>query len=138
MLPLRQLFYISRVRPGLRDADVAEILAESRRRNHSRDITGALTMTPRHFGQFIEGRPTDLDPLLAALRRDPRHVDLKVLMDRVSKTRAFPNWSMGFIYKLALAEELERLFEAADPPGADDIALILRLGPDSLMGALTG
>ncbi len=134
---LRQVFYVSRVRPGLRDADIADILSESRRRNRTRDITGALTVTDRHFGQFIEGHTVDLEPLLVSLARDPRHLELKVLVDRPSGKRFFSRWSMGFTYRLELGEHLERLFRSDTPADPADLAMIFRLGPDSLMGALT-
>jgi len=134
---MRQVFYVSRVRPGLRDADIAAILSESRMRNRRFDITGALTVTGDYFGQFIEGRTADLEPLLASLARDERHVDLKVLLDRLVGQRAFPRWSMGFVYRLELSEHLERLFHSSTPADAADLAMIFRLGPDSLMGALS-
>ena len=133
---LRQIFYISRVPPGLRDADIAAILSESRMRNRKRDITGALTVTGEYFGQFIEGRPADVEPLMASLARDTRHVDLKVMVDRLSSKRAFPRWSMGFVYRVALSDHLEQLYLSDTPAQASDLAMIFRLGPDSVMGAL--
>ena len=134
---VRQVFYISRVRAGLRDADIAAILSESRMRNRQRDITGSLTVTGDYFGQFIEGRSADLEPLLVSLARDTRHADFKVLLDRITGERAFPRWSMGFVYRAELSEHLARLFCSETPADAADLAMILRLGPDSLMGGLT-
>ena len=92
---IEQLVYISRAAsPDGCEADVLDILAQSRRHNPANNITGALAVTSTHFVQILEGTPGSLDVLLLKLLLDDRHVDIEVL-DRAPVTeRAFGQWAM--------------------------------------------
>ncbi len=47
------------------------------------------------FVQVIEGYPDELDDLFERLLRDPRHKDVRVILDTTVDSRLFSNWAMG-------------------------------------------
>lgn len=75
---------------GLRDIAVVSA------RNNARDqLTGVLLHTPDSFLQVLEGEERMLLETLGRIDRDPRHQELKILLDQVITERRFPEWSMG-------------------------------------------
>ena len=48
-----------------------------------------------YFLQVLEGEPDSIDNLLARLRRDARHEDLKIIHDSSVVSLLFSNWAMG-------------------------------------------
>lgn len=132
----RQIFYVSRAAANLSDGEVQQILAVSKRNNWRCDITGCLLFSGKHFAQTLEGRPGDLDPLLARLNADPRHHEVKVLLDRTVAHRLYANWSMGYLFRMDLVDELEALLRGK-PFTSDDAALLMQSAvPDSVVGSL--
>src|SRR5689334_24471407 len=103
---LRQLFYVSRMADGVGHRDVRAILERSRRTNRMLDVTGCLTCTGRYFAQVIEGRGDAVVELLAKIAADPRHVDMRQVLDRPVATRQYPLWSMAYLYDDALDDLL--------------------------------
>lgn len=93
---LKYLVYTSVATPGLNDDDLDAILAVARRHNASADITGLLLLRGGMFVQFLEGTAEDIDQLLASIRRDERHTDVKVIIEEPVDRRRFPDWRMGF------------------------------------------
>lgn len=93
---LKHLVYTSVAAPDLNDDDVDAILAVARRHNASADITGLLLLRGGMFVQFLEGTAEDIDQLLASIRRDERHTDVKVIIEEPVDRRRFPDWRMGF------------------------------------------
>ena len=93
---LKYLVYTSVAAPGLNDDDLDAILAVARRHNASADITGLLLLRGGMFVQFLEGTAEDIDQLLASIRRDERHTDVKVIIEEPVDRRRFPDWRMGF------------------------------------------
>lgn len=133
---LRQLFYVSRAADALSDAEVRNILRVSQRNNRHRDLTGCLMYSGRHFAQILEGETVAVSELVARIVDDPRHTGCVVLVDRETRIRMHPDWSMGFLYKLDLADRLETLLGAE--PLSNDQALDVMAGmkADSVMGSL--
>ena len=74
--------------------NLAEILGASARNNRRDEITGVLAYAEGTFIQAIEGQPQAVDALMARLRSDSRHTDLRVLGEEVGVKRAFPVWVM--------------------------------------------
>lgn len=93
---LKYLVYTSVAAPGLNDDDLDAILAVARRHNASAGITGLLLLRGGMFVQFLEGTAEDIDQLLASIRRDERHTDVKVIIEEPVDRRRFPDWRMGF------------------------------------------
>ena len=77
-------------------ADLAEILRVARRRNQERDITGMLLHRNGNFLQVLEGPRERVEALIAKINQDPRHCDLKLLLNVPLLTRAFGTWTMAF------------------------------------------
>ena len=76
--------------------DLADILKIARSKNQDDAITGILLYRRGHFLQVLEGPNERLSLLLEKLSRDPRHGNVKVLLDGYVPARAFGAWSMAF------------------------------------------
>jgi len=79
------------------EPSVARILAQSRINNARRGLVGALYFGDGCFFQCLEGRTADVERLYAALLRDPRHTDLKVLSRRPIERTSFATWAMKYV-----------------------------------------
>lgn len=100
---LIQIVYVSRstftpvsAEQGI-EPSVARILAQSRVNNARRGLVGALYFGDGCFFQCLEGRTGDVERLYAALLKDPRHTDLKVLMRRPIERTNFATWAMKYV-----------------------------------------
>lgn len=95
---LHALLYVSDTRLTTRAAEqeLRAIVAVSRRNNRRRAITGALMATERHFVQYLEGVQPALNGLLDTLQRDPRHQNLRLLIDGEAAERRFADWSLAY------------------------------------------
>lgn len=60
---------------------IAQILGASDINNRRDELCGLLIFHRGQFMQLIEGRRTDLDRLLTRLRADPRHENIRMLVD---------------------------------------------------------
>jgi hypothetical protein len=89
--------YASRAAAGLSESQVDAILAQSRRNNPPRGITGILCccFTEKLFIQVLEGGRDAIGDLLAVLMRDDRHHGLRLLTFEEIAERRFGHWSMG-------------------------------------------
>ena len=91
---LRAIVYVSEATQAI-DEDHAIVLAEQARRLNALDgITGMLVCNGTAFCQYVEGSPGAIDDLLARLRRDPRHRDLRITFDQPQAARSTPSWEM--------------------------------------------
>jgi hypothetical protein len=74
-----------------------DILSVSQNKNHKLRISGLLVFGNGKFIQLLEGDKKDvLDLFHSAILRDPRHTDVKVLLEAESPNRCMPTWTMGF------------------------------------------
>ena len=94
--PVYSVVYSSTATRQMNDDDLADILATARAFNESQDITGMLLYRAGRFVQFLEGDKERVRALLARIDRDPRHSELRVLIDGASTSRQFGDWTMGF------------------------------------------
>ena len=109
--------------------EVEGILAISRRNNAGVGVTGALIFNRTTFGQVLEGPEAAVEETFARIEADPRHRDVEVLDLRTVETRAFGDWSMGFVGRRATSER----------PGIEDHRTTLnlaRMGGDEVFGTL--
>ena len=60
---------------------IAQILGASDVNNRRDHLTGVLLFHRGQFMQVVEGARTDLDRLLTRLRADPRHENIRMLVD---------------------------------------------------------
>ena len=137
MKMLRQLFYLSRAAATITQPEIRKILLVAQRNNRKRDITGCLLYSGKHFAQVLEGDPAAIAEVLARIDKDARHNSVVVVIDHEVSTRRFPDWSMGILYKLDIANRLEALLQSNDSLSKDlALELMDEVNPDTVMGSL--
>lgn len=93
---LHQVVYVSAATRPIGEQELAGILKVARDNNVSRDITGMLLYRGGNFLQVLEGPASGVLELCEKLCRDPRHENVRVLLQGPLMSRAFGSWSMGF------------------------------------------
>lgn len=135
MFSICQLFYVSRTAPHVDSAVIQHVLQVARRNNRRLDVTGCLLYSGRCFAQVLEGRRESVQPLAQRIAADPRHLDVRVLLERHRIDREYGDWSMGFLHDSRFESTLDALLrDGGDPVAIADI--IDRMKPDTVMGAL--
>jgi hypothetical protein len=116
------LVYVSAALEPWSQEDLLALLTLARERNAIRGITGMLLYDHGGFMQALEGPRAAVQDLAAAIRRDPRHRSMIVMLDVPRAERYFPAWSMGFrdVADAPAPEGLSRLF--ADVSERDALA----------------
>ena len=94
---LRRAIYVSVPDSGIDADDIGSILSTARRRNAELDLTGALLYGRGSFVQVLEGPPDSVDLILEAIRNDPRHSDMTVVMSAPVDAREFAAWVMAYV-----------------------------------------
>jgi hypothetical protein len=79
------------------EAQIRQIVATAQTRNSEAGLRGALTFNENCFAQVLEGADDDLAPLYEKIRCDPRHTDVKMLMQDNPTRRLFSSWSMAYV-----------------------------------------
>jgi hypothetical protein len=125
---LHRILYVSHLAPGL-GYDTFTTICRSARTNNARDgIAGVLLFDGQRFCQELQGPALAIDPLMDRIARDPRHVQLAVLIDARVAGPVAPLWRAGYCEPNALDP-----LDTADPPGphdADDLFRIVLGGAD--------
>lgn len=93
---LVSLVYCSSATHSFSEQELAELLAVSRARNSAHDITGMLLYRGGEFVQILEGARSDVEALMETIGRDPRHTDVRVLIEEPLHERRFAEWTMGY------------------------------------------
>jgi hypothetical protein len=91
---LRRLIYISQSLIGADTDGIEAIVASSTARNTKSGLTGMLWTDSQDFAQVIEGEPSRIGLTMQRIRRDPRHTNIAVLLDRAVLSRQFGSWAM--------------------------------------------
>ena len=73
---------------------LAEILASAERNNAAAGVTGFLLYREGWFLQALEGDLDAVDLTFDRIRRDRRHLDVRIVADEPAFERAFPDWAM--------------------------------------------
>lgn len=97
---LFRLVYVSRNTLGVEamaEAELAHILAASRRNNAASGVTGALLSGPNCFAQVLEGPLPAIEATFERIQRDLRHGQVTVLAATPVPLRDFPDWSMAHV-----------------------------------------
>ena len=107
------------------------IVDVSRKRNQSIGVTGALMFAHTNFVQVLEGAQSALDELMASIRRDSRHRNVRVLEVERLTSRRFPEWTMAYVGPAALVETrlaplLKSTDRTTDPFATQDMIALLR------------
>lgn len=100
---INQYVYISTAQ-GLSRGDIEAILETCARKNVAHEITGLLLYNGRNFLQLLEGEKAALDPLMATIEADPRHLGVAMLHKGEVEARVCPQWAMK---RIAIAEAID-------------------------------
>ncbi|MBC7913060.1 MAG: BLUF domain-containing protein [Pyrinomonadaceae bacterium] len=125
------LIYRSVASTNMTEEALKLLLAQSRERNKTLDITGMLVFFDGKFLQLLEGDEKDVKQLYADICRDSRHKQLITLKEGPANQRQFPGWSMSF--RTISAEEIsnEPAYKDIYKPGSkgamDLVSLFNRL-----------
>ncbi|WP_435744985.1 BLUF domain-containing protein [Microbacterium sp. PMB16] len=104
---LMSLVYRSTAAAPFRSTALDHLLAQCRSLNGDRDVTGMLLYRGERFIQVLEGPAEVVRRLARTIGTDPRHRDMRVLIEESIDERRFEDWTMGY-------RTLES--EAADAP----------------------
>lgn len=91
-----QLLYVSAAVALMSEAELAALLAQSRRFNAEHGLTGMLLYLEGTFVQVLEGDEPVVRALYTKIMRDARHTGCQVYLERLVPEREFAEWSMGF------------------------------------------
>jgi len=90
------IIYSSTAERPFDDEQLTELLTVSRDNNARDGLTGMLLYRDGRFLQVLEG-PTDaLRSRMSTIAADSRHHDVMILLEEMTSTRRFPEWTMGF------------------------------------------
>ncbi|MFL9828345.1 phosphate-starvation-inducible PsiE family protein [Rhodoplanes sp. SY1] len=107
-----QTSYISTATSAMSTKDLLALLQQCRDSNADKGVTGMLLYGNGTFLQVLEGDEGVVDALIAKIRKDPRHANLKMLYRKAIERRQYSDWSMGF--KRVSDKELKNVEELRD------------------------
>jgi Sensors of blue-light using FAD len=90
------LAYTSVAAVGFREDELTRILQHSRTYNATVNITGVLLYVRGSFIQVLEGKRATVEALYERIKKDTRHTNVTMLLNRPIVQRLFPNWAMGY------------------------------------------
>ncbi|QKS15440.1 BLUF domain-containing protein [Curtobacterium sp. Csp2] len=93
---MRSIVYTSTQTRPITDTELAQILAVGREKNTVLGVTGILAHKGDNCLGILEGDDAVVGARFGQVRTDPRHTNVRVLMDESIEQRAFPDWSMAF------------------------------------------
>lgn len=93
---MRSIVYTSTQTRPITDTELAQILAVGREKNTALGVTGVLAHKGDNCLGILEGDDEVVGARFDQVRRDPRHTNVRVLLDEPIGQRAFPDWSMAF------------------------------------------
>jgi len=120
---LSAIVYRSRAVEVFSDIDLFYLLAHARENNAKLGLSGIVIYDRGHFFQWLEGNDEPLGRVWNAIRADPRHTDVQVLIDQQIPTRLFAGWSMQFAHRDRQHETIVDGFIVAEPSLLDDLHL---------------
>jgi Sensors of blue-light using FAD. len=91
-----QLVYVSTAAWAMNENDLNIILDGARANNRKLGVTGLLLHIDQGFLQVLEGPREAVLKIFERIRRDLRHIGLRVLIQQEVEERLFEDWSMGF------------------------------------------
>jgi hypothetical protein len=124
MSTLTRLIYASRwTDPDSPEIDsmIQDIIDRSVQNNGTVEVTGLLLFRQGWFLQVLEGELDEVDETFDRIRRDRRHIDVRLVSDEPADRRAFADWNM-------VATPLESL----TPSTLDDLGLAGEFDPAAL------
>jgi hypothetical protein len=93
---LQSLVYMSSASESFDDDALAAVLEHARTRNTDEGLTGLLVHRAGRFMQLLEGPYDAVIATYARIVDDPRHQEVRLLVEESIHTRRFPEWSMAY------------------------------------------
>lgn len=90
---LQSALYLSKAKQHFNDADIQQLVYQSRIRNKERNITGFLNFQRNYFVQYIEGKKEEIANLKKVLSNDERH-EIVIWLEKPITNIQFNVWSM--------------------------------------------
>ena len=91
---MRRIIYISKGKVGTDLDQIEAIVAESVMWNTSVGVTNMLWFDGSRFAQVLEGDHAAVGTTIDRIRRDHRHDDIEIVLDREIAHRVFASWAM--------------------------------------------
>ena len=102
------MIYISTAIRFMDQAELTELLDQSKKRNTDLGITGILLYADCTFIQALEGDKYAVEKVFESIKKDGRHKNVIELISGEQEKPTFPNWAMAFATPEALQmNELE-------------------------------
>lgn len=92
--PLHFLIYVSQASQPLSSESLDALLKHSQSFNRSAGISGCLVYQDGYFMQMLEGKREALLALMDRIKTDPRHRDVRVVIEGPARRRFFADWGM--------------------------------------------
>lgn len=89
------LTYMSTASVPFEPSEMTALLRQSRENNERRGLTGMLLFKEGRFMQVLEGPDEVVRERYDVIAADPRHTEVRTLLDESIEERRFPQWSMG-------------------------------------------
>lgn len=80
--------------PAALDTALQDIVTASKHNNPIRRVTGALFYHKGTFLQAVEGEQENLAELMQVVCADPRHDNIRIVVDEEVAKRSFADWNM--------------------------------------------
>lgn len=94
---LRQIAYVSSsANSELSETSLYEIARDCQTRNAENGITGLLIYRDGSIWQILEGPPDAIDRVFENIKKDVRHKNIIVVLDRFVQHRDFKFWNFAF------------------------------------------
>jgi len=105
------IVYVSRLN-GKMDRDrLRELNDQAREKNAQLGLTGLLVHKANHFLQVIEGGKKEVEEIMEAIKKDPRHKDVTMIARVPDQPRRFSRWSMAIADWPEDNEELSNAYD---------------------------
>ena len=135
---ITSLMYFSKVAPGVRSDDIAQVFKEAHQRNGEIGLSGVLYSDGKWFIQILEGMRHHVSRIFAMISRDTRHAEVTLVSFREIECYRFQEWSMGLIRRDAAVDEIVRNVLGSDVFSPPDLtfsqldALIVRFADEHI------
>lgn len=93
---LLSIVYSSSAAQRFTDEDLGALLVLCRENNARSQLTGMLLYREGRFLQVLEGPEAALRHRMSVIAADPRHLDVRILLQETIDRRYFPDWTMGY------------------------------------------
>lgn len=123
---LWRVVYRSRAASALDGAALSSLVAHASVANAKIGVTGCLFQRNGLLAQVLEGRRSELERIVAVIRRDNRHSGFEIVATGPAESRAYPDWAMlvapppdgADLAEALLADIARRTDAVAAPTGA--------------------